>query len=73
MQQAYAEMFDAEAVGKIFGCSKRTVYRLVKAGRFPKPHKYGKKNLWFAGTVAMWLETLKQESEANVRHKRGRR
>lgn len=73
MQQAYAQMFDAEAVAKIFGCSKRTVQRLVKAGKFPKPHHLGKKSLWFAGSVAMMLDSLKQESESNVRHKRGRR
>ncbi len=73
MQQAYAQMLDVKAVCEVFRCSRRTLSRLVRAGKFPKPHRFGRKNLWFAGTVAMVLDRLKQESEDNMNRRRSKR
>lgn len=40
------------------GISKSTLYRLIKAGKFPKPFKLGMRlNAWRVETIEYWLAT----------------
>lgn len=38
------------------GVSRATIWRLVAAGRFPKPFKAGSRTLWRRHDVALWIE-----------------
>jgi predicted DNA-binding transcriptional regulator AlpA len=46
---------DLEGVCEITTCSRPYIYRLVAEGRFPKPKKIGRKNIWMHSTVLNWL------------------
>ncbi len=35
--------------------SKTFVYREMKAGRFPKPGKYGRSSLWLESEIDAWI------------------
>ncbi len=38
--------------------------RMWKAGRFPKPVKFGSRNAWLASEIEAWIAARKQERDA---------
>lgn len=44
-----------DGVCRITTCSRPYIYRLIAEGRFPKPKKIGRKNIWMYSTVLNWL------------------
>ena len=40
--------YSTEAAAEYVGLAPKTVRNLMTAGQFPKPHKNGIKNIWFA-------------------------
>ena len=57
---------NARRVCEWIGHSRVWLYREVKAGRFPKPFRFGARNLrWDEAEVAAWLETRRGANEAH--------
>lgn len=51
MINAFSRMTTAE-VKAVLGCKDdRTLRKLIKSGRFPKPIRVGREPFWFADTV----------------------
>jgi excisionase family DNA binding protein len=50
-----AAMLDVQAVAALLACSTRHVYRLVDAGRMPRPVKLGALVRWNRQSVMKWL------------------
>lgn len=40
---------------KKIGLSKATIYRQIKAGKFPNPHKVCSRSLWLSTEVDDWI------------------
>ena len=53
--------------------SRMTLYKMVKAGDFPSPVRFGRQNTWFDDSVRAFLATKRKASEANVGSRRGQR
>lgn len=50
-----------DAVVAITGLPKPTIYRLVKSGKFPKPHKLAERcSGWKSIHIRHWLNNLQQ-------------
>ncbi len=45
--------------------TRQHIYKLVEAGKFPQPFKFGRKILWKESEVCEWME--KQEATARPR------
>ena len=41
---------------RIVPVSKPTLYRMVAAGTFPKPHRLGKRSVWSDEDITQWRE-----------------
>jgi prophage regulatory protein len=52
-----------DGVCEITTCSQPYIYKLVAEGRFPKPKKIGRKNIWMRSTVLAWLHDQGQADE----------
>ena len=50
-----AELLDVQAVATLLDCSARHVYRLVDAGRMPRPLKLGALVRWRRADVSGWI------------------
>lgn len=54
-------------VRRLVGLSKPTIYRLIAAGRFPKPVKLSKSAVaWKFDEVVAWTESLVRAREAEL-------
>jgi predicted DNA-binding transcriptional regulator AlpA len=53
--------------------SRMTLYKMVKAGNFPSPVRFGRQNAWFDDSVRTFLANKRKASEANVGSRRGQR
>lgn len=53
-------LMDIEAVRQMLRVSKRTVYRLMSEGVFPKPVRIGSLSRWFESEVQAFLQALKE-------------
>ena len=47
---------DAAHTCALLGCSRATLYNLVKNKGFPQPRYLGLKRLWLKGEVEKWVE-----------------
>ena len=54
--QSPARMIDAQELSAILGCSPRTVYRLVDAGRIPPPYRLGGLSRWNPSAIQTWID-----------------
>ena len=48
---------------RIVPISKPTFYRLVAAGKFPKPRKLGKRSVWSDEDIALWREQFMESKD----------
>ncbi len=48
-------LIDAKAVGRMLGCSWRTVYRLADAGKLPRPVKVGRLTRWRKDLIEAYI------------------
>ena len=48
-------------------CTRQTIWRWYKSGKFPEPHYLGQNRLWFEAEVEIWEQEqmLKIKSSAN--------
>ena len=52
-------------VKMLLGCSTATVWRWVKNGSFPKPHKLGEQlTAWNVGEIRHVLDAMKEKTRA---------
>jgi excisionase family DNA binding protein len=54
-ERTEAALIDVQAVAALLSCSTRHVYRLVDAGRMPRPVKLGALVRWNRQSVMKWL------------------
>lgn len=52
----------AVEISTMFGISRRTLYRLVAAGDFPRPRKVGQLSRWDAEAVNSWWHARTQRA-----------
>ena len=50
-----ALLLTAEEVAAMLGVSERTLWRLLSAGKVPKPVHFGRSTRWRAAEVAEWI------------------
>jgi len=50
-------LISAEELATILGMSKRTVWRLLSAGRLPPPVHLGKSTRWRLNDIHRWVES----------------
>jgi len=48
-------MLDVQSVARLLSCSPRHIYRLVDAGKMPRPVKLGSLIRWHRSNVENWL------------------
>jgi predicted DNA-binding transcriptional regulator AlpA len=48
-------LLDVHATARILSMSARNLYRLVDAGKMPRPLKIGGKNLWRRDVLERWI------------------
>ena len=53
--QSPVRMIDVRELSAILGCSPRTVYRLVDAGRVPPPYRLGSLSRWNPAVIETWI------------------
>lgn len=53
-----------QAVKALAALGKTRIYAEIKAGRFPKPVKLGRKSVWPESEVRAWIEARKAERSA---------
>ena len=57
-----AELLTCEQTAKLLMCSKRTIWRLVRAGEFPSPKRWNRKFVrWIRADVLSWIQQLRKE------------
>ena len=49
-------LLTAEEVAAMLGVSERTLWRLLSAGKVPKPIRFGRNTRWRAAEVAEWID-----------------
>jgi excisionase family DNA binding protein len=49
-------LITAEEVARMMNVSTRTLWRLLSAGRFPKPVRFGGNTRWRVAEVLRWIE-----------------
>jgi prophage regulatory protein len=58
-QQAADFLLPRKTVEKLSGLSRATIYRLIKAGKFPRPLSIGTGSVrWRQSDVVAWQESL---------------
>ena len=55
LKRSNVRLADAKAVGKVLGCSWRTVYRLADAGKIPSGFKLGALRRWDLSEIEMFI------------------
>ncbi|MGO9597026.1 MAG: helix-turn-helix transcriptional regulator [Isosphaeraceae bacterium] len=48
-------LLNAEEVAAMLGVSERTLWRLLSAGRVPKPVRFGRSTRWRLADVEEWI------------------
>lgn len=66
---AKLDTLTVEDVMEFFSISKTTVYKMVGAGRLPRPFKMGRKNLWLKSSIEKVVLGIEKKSESNLRYK----
>lgn len=69
-------MLRIEQVIDLFPVSRETLYRMIRAGKFPAPTKLGQTSLWRLSHLRVWIEdqcerTLVPPTEAVRKIRRG--
>jgi|TARA_B110000908_G_C10221137_1_gene435385 predicted DNA-binding transcriptional regulator AlpA len=49
------EFYTRLEVQQKLGISEATIFRWLKEGTFPKPMKFGQKNMWRISTIEEWI------------------
>ena len=49
-------LITAEEVARMMNISRRTLWRLLSAGRFPQPVRFGGNTRWRVAEVLRWIE-----------------
>lgn len=49
-------LMNAEEVAAMLGVSERTLWRLLSAGKFPQPVRFGRSTRWRLSDVKEWLD-----------------
>lgn len=52
-------------VEKRTGKSRQTIWRWVRAGKFPPPSKIGNRNAWLESVVDKWLDDIFSPEDQN--------
>ncbi len=50
-------LLTAEEVAAMLGVSERTLWRLLSAGKVPKPVRFGRNTRWREAEVKEWIES----------------
>ncbi len=61
------ELIDSKEMQRLFGITRKTLYRMVKDGRLPAPTRIGSANKWFATSVVKAVAEMKAQSEKNLK------
>ena len=62
-QQIVDFLIPRKTVEKLSGLSRATIYRLIKAGKFPRPLSIGTGSVrWRQSDVIAWQQSLKSSS-----------
>jgi len=48
-------LLNAEEVAAMLGVSERTLWRLLSAGRVPKPVRFGRSTRWRLADIEEWI------------------
>ena len=56
------ELLDIGDIARLTKLGRRTIYRLVAEGKFPKQRHVGRRSLWKADDVAAWVDSLPEAS-----------
>jgi excisionase family DNA binding protein len=54
--QEQQTLLKADEVATLLHVSERTLWRLLSAGKLPKPVRFGRSTRWKADEVAGWIE-----------------
>ena len=65
--QGLPMLYSPVDVCRLFGISRRTLHRLVAAGRFPGGLKVGAKRVWHSGELDSYLRQVSQVEPAKAR------
>lgn len=57
------ELLTKAEMASLFGCSERTVERMVKRGEIPKGTTLRGRRIWLSGRVKKWLRDLLTAAE----------
>jgi len=49
-------LIDLEAVATLTGIGSRTIYRMIDAGEFPRPGRFGRKYKWRRSDILNWMD-----------------
>jgi excisionase family DNA binding protein len=49
-------LLSAEEVAAMLGVSERTLWRLLSAGKFPEPVRFGRSTRWRPADVKDWID-----------------
>jgi len=64
LTEHFAKFFREAELRKSLGISHSTIWRWVRAGRFPKPVRIGQAAIaWPADEILRWIESKKAERE----------
>jgi predicted DNA-binding transcriptional regulator AlpA len=61
------ELLDTKEMQRIFGITRKTLYRMVKDGRLPAPTRIGSSHKWFSTSVVKAVAEMKAKSEKNLK------
>lgn len=53
----YKHVMTVGEVASYLNLSQATLYRMVNSGRFPLPHKIGRRSVWSRAEVSRWVAT----------------
>jgi len=54
------EMVEMKDVVKLFGVSRRTIYKWIENTNFPRPSKIGHKNFWKKSEIEAYIELARK-------------
>ena len=57
-------MLRIDQVIDLFPVSRMTIYRMIQAGEFPAPTKFGRATLWRRSQLRRWIEDQAGQIEA---------
>jgi predicted DNA-binding transcriptional regulator AlpA len=59
-------LLDIDQLSNIIGTAPSVIYDWIKAGKFPKPIKIGRRNLWRESTLIRYLDRQDQKAGNSI-------